>query len=239
MVEWLDSSKERLENDAKYKFRQAIRMQGEAVRLYAARLQKCFQVAYSKRSAETSKALHDKFLSTIPWRLKDRILTAESVRLSLNEEKLGWTKIIAMASQYDAQDLSKEKGEDECLWVNEGKILKNSCKCNCEGKKDVWEISTELQPREKVRSGKPDYNEGYNPRISRDRNVECFYCKREGHIKRDCRWLKNQCLVCGANDHRVGTCPNRRTGDFQRRNGEFTDRRLGRETNLGRDRALN
>ena len=57
--------------------------------------------------------------------------------------------------------------------------------------------------------------------------------------KRDCRWLKNQCLVCGANDHRVGTCPNRRTGDFQRRNGEFTDRRFGRETNPGRDRALN
>ena len=56
-----------------------------------------------------------------------------------------------LASQYDAQDLSKEKGGDECLWVKKGKTVKNSCKCNCESKKDVWEISTDLQPREKER----------------------------------------------------------------------------------------
>lgn len=43
------------------------------------------------------------------------------------------------------------------------------------------------------------------------RSKTCFHCNRIGHIKNQCRRFLNQCLACGSGDHRIATCPNRRS----------------------------
>ena len=38
------------------------------------------------------------------------------------------------------------------------------------------------------------------------RNVECNYCKKKGHIRRECWRATGACLICGKN-HRMEQCP--------------------------------
>jgi len=35
------------------------------------------------------------------------------------------------------------------------------------------------------------------------------FCKRSGHIQRECRRANGWCLICGAKDHEVAGCPSR------------------------------
>ncbi|XP_020242946.1 uncharacterized protein LOC109821168 [Asparagus officinalis] len=38
----------------------------------------------------------------------------------------------------------------------------------------------------------------------------CHYCKKPGHLMKDCRKANGLCLICGAADHQLTTCPSRR-----------------------------
>ena len=40
-------------------------------------------------------------------------------------------------------------------------------------------------------------------------SMECAYCGITGHLKKGCRRWKNQCLVCGSDDHYVAACRDR------------------------------
>ena len=217
LTEWLDSSRDRLEHEAKEKFKKTSRNSSEPLRLYAARLEKCFRVAYPKRSVEGSKALREKYLDTVPGRFKDRILTTLSVRMSLNENEkdLGWSKIILMASQYDARDFSKQTGKEECLWVNENKSV-NKGVCNDGNKNEMWKVSERSDGKDEEKRSVAERRGYARPPASR----ECEFCGITGHQKRDCRRWKNQCLVCGSDDHYVTACRDRRS---RFRTGGFTE----------------
>ena len=40
----------------------------------------------------------------------------------------------------------------------------------------------------------------------------CNFCQKPGHSQQYCRMANGWCLVCGARDHAVETCPHRRVG---------------------------
>ena len=44
---------------------------------------------------------------------------------------------------------------------------------------------------------------------SRDRSQgkTCHYCRKPGHIMKDCRRRLGLCFMCGSDDHRVAACP--------------------------------
>ncbi|XP_020270910.1 uncharacterized protein LOC109846096 [Asparagus officinalis] len=41
-------------------------------------------------------------------------------------------------------------------------------------------------------------------------NMVCHYCKKPGHLMKDCWKANGLCLICGAADHQLTTCPSRR-----------------------------
>ena len=217
LTDWLLSSKDKMEFEAKQKFKNARRATDERIRLYGARLQKYFQVAYPKRAIEGSKVLREKFIDTVPWRFKDRILTAQSVRLSMEEEELGFSKILAMASQYDARDFSKDKSGEECMNVEQSERESES-----RGMKEVRDAPRRSEGNS---DGRGFSSSKYSPSRPKYTDLECFYCKTVGHVRKDCRRLKNQCLVCGSDKHKVSDCPDRRSSGWDYRRGGYDSRR--------------
>ena len=48
------------------------------------------------------------------------------------------------------------------------------------------------------------------------RRVQCFNCRKHGHIRKDCPKLKRRgCKTCGDQGHRRGTCPYRKRGKVE------------------------
>ena len=147
LLEWLETSKERMEKEAKRTFSEARRRNDESIRLYAARLQKLYNVAYPARHTNGSrrKLLCDKFLNTIPGRLREQIRNTEATRKSLIKDQirrglgtratlgtgeLDWEQMLDMAATFDAGDFSVAGVEssarspavegDDCFWVDFG-----------------------------------------------------------------------------------------------------------------------
>ena len=48
------------------------------------------------------------------------------------------------------------------------------------------------------------------PTQQNQQQVVCGYCKKQGHIQKDCRAANGQCLICGAGDHIMRDCPRNR-----------------------------
>ena len=48
------------------------------------------------------------------------------------------------------------------------------------------------------------------------RKVQCFNCKKHGHVQKDCTKPKRRgCKTCGDQGHKKGTCPYRRRGKVE------------------------
>ena len=77
----------------------------------------------------------------------------------MRRRELEWSKIIVIASQYDARDFSKQPGKEECLWVNENKSV-NKCACNGGNKYEVWKVSERFDSKDKEKMSVSERN-GY------------------------------------------------------------------------------
>ena len=72
------------------------------------------------------------------------------------------------------------------------------------------ELGRSLQPHRNSESNRYELSESARP-MSRDGMLSCFHCQKTGHSRKDCWRRLNLCLVCGSSDHRIATCPNRRS----------------------------
>ena len=111
------------------------------------------------------------------------------------------------------------KREVNCMGTEMEGPIKPPCSCQSSRYgNEVWQISSvgpEVRGRDanraQSRPREPSQVRGRSE--SRGRQQGCFHCGGEGHIKRECRKLLNQCFVCGSSEHRIAQCPNRRTSD--------------------------
>ena len=75
---------------------------GESLRLFAARLERSFSLAYPSKCSELSLTLQRKFLESVPRNFK-RQVTSTATTLRLQNLKLDWNGILALASAHDAE----------------------------------------------------------------------------------------------------------------------------------------
>ena len=218
LVDWLKSSQDKLEHDAKKRFGEARKEAGERVRLYAARLEKLFSLAYPRRTTDSSRAIKDKFLDTVPLRFRDQILTAQAIGQATSGSELSWNQVMTMASQYDARDFSRGRPtrfNAEEAEHGEGRV---HC-CSCEPKTGLVNVVSRENHYRDHRGEASATTESVGDRVrpssrgDRDHSgMLCNYCEKPNHVRRDCRKRLGLCLVCGSADHRVATCPERRSG---------------------------
>ena len=103
LVQWVNDSRETYETEAKSRFNKAKRYIDEPLRLYAARIEKAFRLTYPKRQVESSSTLRKKYCETIPRSLYKQIQTFSSIRRSMGDKDIKWSKILELASQCDAE----------------------------------------------------------------------------------------------------------------------------------------
>ena len=200
LTDWLASSQDKLEHDAKRRFSEARREGDERVRLFAARLEKLFRLAYPRRSTDANKTLREKFVDTAPGRFREQLLTAQAITQATNGSELSWPQMVSMASQYDAKDFSRIRAADDsarrCEEVN---IAAVSGRQEHPGFSRRWQAS----------NTRANHSAGPGHKWE---DLVCSYCDRTGHEREDCRRRRGLCFVCGSERHRVATCPERRSG---------------------------
>lgn len=234
LLGYVKDSRETYEINAKERFAQAKKGHEETYRLYGARLEKLFRVAYPHRRIGSSTTLKRKFLSSVPKGFRKQMRTAQSICKTMNKVELTWENILSLASRHDADhdasDTAPESERDK-TWVNSCHSLPQQ--------PNSWEISEvnlsrptfrSLDPRNQALTGKSgkeqrsptfynrratddyaDYNHPESVRRSEQAVKTCNHCQKIGHLVKDCRRRLGLCLVCGSSDHYIASCPNRRT----------------------------
>lgn len=123
LMKWRQDTHEVHEESTKRRFTKAFMRSGESLRLYAARLEKAFRLAYPSRSVETSKTLRRKYLDSVPNHFSKQLQTARSINLTMNQREIAWSTILTLASQQDAgdeicQDTVEKPTVDNQVWLN-------------------------------------------------------------------------------------------------------------------------
>jgi hypothetical protein len=94
MLCWYDESKQHREAGSRAMFSKATKAQGETIRLYAARLENSFRMAYPKKCVRSRQTLQDKFLGSIPHKFWKQIKSAMSLTRSVEKKPLSWSQIV-------------------------------------------------------------------------------------------------------------------------------------------------
>ena len=174
-------------------------------------------------------------------RFRDQVLTAQAIRQATEAAELTWAQILTMASQFDARDFSRARPSEEATGDAEGMAAAIHC-CSCEHRGGQINVVTEdNRHREdsRDRNPRPAAAARRYPATDRRRHdrpaEECHYCEKTGHFRKDCRKRLGLCLICGSENHRVSTCPNRRSGrEMEDRSGgaQQQDRRTNEDRNF-------
>lgn len=236
LLRWNTDCKEVRDKILKSRFSKARKLPDESFRLYAARLEKAFRLAYPMRGIEKSKALRQKYFDTVPRSFQRQLKTARSIALTMGSSDMTWSNILALASRQDAEEeLSAGSGESKEKPMN-------------------WSAAVGLSKSRESKTGQSEYQDGewtacchsasltgsgmskphptpagnshsYYPthessylnepapsyQIQNEQRT-CSYCHCVGHLRGDCRRFLNLCLLCGSPDHRISGCTRRRTG---------------------------
>ena len=112
LLQWRKDSKESYEADTKDRFTHAKPYPNESLRLYAARLEKFFRLAYPNKCIENSSTLRRKYLQSVPIHFQNQLQSARSIALTMNDREITWSNILALTSRYDAQkhSVQQDKG---------------------------------------------------------------------------------------------------------------------------------
>ena len=111
LLQWRRDSKESYEASSKERFTVASPIPKESLRLYAARLEKYFRLAYPNKSIENSSTLRRKFFHSVSSRFQNQLESARSIALTMNDRDITWTNILALASRFDIHKPSSNSGK--------------------------------------------------------------------------------------------------------------------------------
>ena len=210
LIRWCSDSKDNVTRDIRKKFEKARMNPGESFRLYAARLEGAFRLAYPNKNPAKSATLRRKFLESIPKTFRKQLSTAGSL-LAMQGRELSWNEILIFASR---QDVDMEASDYE----------------SAADHPSVWvSTSPSILDKDKSADSKfPSNTQGSRSKIPESEQYEsrtCDYCNIKGHIKANCMRFNKLCFVCGSRDHRISQCPHKRDESSRQRSTSPTSSR--------------
>ena len=221
LLQWRKDSLSVRSSDSKTKFTKAKPSATETTRLYAARLEKLYRVAYPNRNIDKSSTLRQKYIDSVPKLFRQQLSTYRNMIMTMNQSTLRWTDFLKLASCWDAEN------EIDC----DPEPLLCLATASPTNFTDAVTQYNSPKPRGHINSSKPVYDSfksrsrsstraaelrnitagiGRYPRstsMGRPGKTKCFYCHKLGHTKDNCWRLNNKCLACGSDKHRVKDCP--------------------------------
>lgn len=228
LMQWHKESKDARMAANKSLFFRAKMRNTEPIRLYAARLEKLYRLAYSHHKVETSRSLREKFYNSVPRQFRKQLKTAMAINKSMTSKTMSWAKITALASQEDAHqqtnDVSVDETSDDDTYIHlaVNPTPKRSygvlTKCDAATQNDGYgqSVTRSWHPPKQHQRDEPSSWQSMQPnRMQRDQATSCQHCGRIGHEKNRCRKFLKQCLACGSNKHFLSHCPERQSRSYQ------------------------
>lgn len=210
LCKWHSESGDLRVKERKRVFSEATRNAGETTRLYAARLERLFKLAYPRKNVDSSSTLRDKFFKTVPPTLQQQISMMRNVGLSMQQSNITWSTVIVLAGAFDKEHSTPVYDVGSSVFV--GAVASRSSVADAvtqydgQGNAGLYVDQTERLPRSMGRQDQSGHNRN---RRSASRNKVCFHCKKVGHIKEECWRFNGLCLACGSADHVISKCPSR------------------------------
>jgi hypothetical protein len=223
MIQWCKDSSESISRSKRKRFEKAKIQLGESQRLYAARLEREFRLAYPHKNSMNSTALRRKFLESSSKAFRKHVASAKSI-MAMSNIELDWPGVLALASSYDANLAELRSSTDTDIEPDITEVWAATTPRPEHFHEQYFQQSPYTNPATTTRTTMPAA-QSYSPRRTQvQRNFlrsppsptgndsrTCHHCNIQGHIKPECWRFNGFCLVCGSNDHRVSQCPKRRS----------------------------
>ena len=219
---WYAEAKDRVSSSRRAKYRNARISDGEGLKIFATRLEYLFRMAYPRRQLD-GKDLKRHLLSAIPAEAGETLERDLAILKTSTGRQNTWGEVLKLLEIQD-ESCRRSSGRrpvpltlDPQPWS--GAVRKH--------------LAMKVQP-----SGTQQKSKSKSPKPRSKSPLFCNWCKRRGHIYDTCRRRLNQCLRCGAEDHRIAQCPKpgRRSSKNDRHGKRSSNSSSEAEQSRGRSR---
>ena len=186
--------------------------EGEPLDIFGMRLAEIAELAYPKDKKESAIRLRSQFFKRLPPKIVEKIITAEQIQKATSRGKdkyLPFSVIAEMAKDIQASqpkpntvmwttkpdNNSETDYEHEVTSVPKPQRMMNKTYSKSKTRDDKAPFPRNNGNERKSSSGHPGSSD-----------LMCFYCKRTGHVRKNCWREARLCLICGQ-DHPLTECP--------------------------------
>ena len=208
LEDWYSRAKVRDSSNRKAKYEKARPLEGEALSIYATRLEHLFRQAYPHKDLD-GKDLKRRLMSSLPRGVVDCLERDLAVVKVSHGIPTTWETVISLLNAQD--EIARRHSASTAPEVGEPVVQQPwSGARPKQGNIKVANITTTTRqqgpapPRQRPRSRS---GSRHSRSSSPAQLPHCRYCDKFGHTARDCRRRLNLCLRCGADDHYVPQCP--------------------------------
>ena len=233
--EWVTHQKSETLEEKRGQFYNAVIRSDETLSDYAMRLETLFGDAFPE-SAGPDATLWRRFMHSIPRAKRDRIKLRLGIQ-RLDEGRRGepeWRDLLRVLlddtlevrTQCEERDREGTKEDPIQVWTVPGMDYRDESESERDYYQDHRKVDrdrnqewTKIDSRRRHRENRDRVRAERQTRPGGDRRevqssvagrMRCFYCRRRGHTREECRRFLGACLLCGSRDHWVTRCPDRR-----------------------------
>ena len=187
---WHDDVKERISSSKRSQYRN-VKYQDEGFKIFATRLEHLFRAAYPHRPLD-GKDLRRTLVGALPRTVSETLERDLSLLKAATGRPNTWEEVLRLL---EIQDESSRRSISPGVKRNQPWVSHTPFTAMA-----VRQASPRPRQYTPVRktSNHKSRKSGY---------LVCSWCKKPGHHYDNCRRRLNQCLRCGADNHRIAQCP--------------------------------
>ena len=186
--------------------------------IYGMRLVELAELALPKDKRECARQLRERYLSTIPPFITTEVQQCERQLRSTRRgpRHMSFASIMELAKELQKSTHKSHSVRFISAADASGRSSQPHQELSADDRSAVWGGRSERFSGDRVKCTEPrgsppqNYRSQSVPRTFRTSNqtstFTCNYCKKPGHIRRDCWRASKSCLICGGN-HEMAACP--------------------------------